>query len=299
MEKITNNISIKSRLINKLLILSGYKNRYSSKKNVKKYIEKNINKKYNLPEKMGLNKENISYIDVFSYNGNINNPKDLVLVYIHGGSYIEQAINLQIRFAKKISKVLDGTLIMPVYKTAPKGNYEMFQKSMDKLYDELLKLNKKIIFVGDSAGAGFALSYSMNLRNDKKKLPSNLILFSPWIDVTFSNPNVKEQCKMDNICSIDGNLYCGKIWAGNIDVKDYRISPINGNFKNLPRITVITGGYDICKPDCIKLKEKLKLNNLKYDYLEYYNQCHNFQIHLTKEAIEVIEDIAKIIKNNK
>ena len=298
MEKVTNKISFKSRLLNKLLVFTGYKKRYSSEKNVKKFIEKKIKKKYNLPKRMGLNKENISYIDVFSYNGNINSSKDLILIYIHGGSYVEEAINLQIRFAKRMSKLLNATLIVPIYVTAPKGNYKMLEESMDKLYDELLKLNKKIVFMGDSAGGGFALAYTMKLRNDKKNLPSNLILFSPWLDVTISNPEVKKQCKLDNICSIDGNLYCGKIWAGNIDVNDYRISPINGDLKNLPRITIVTGGYDLCKPDCVKLSEKLKFNNIEHDYIEYYNQCHNFQIHLTKEAREVIGDVKQIINNS-
>ena len=298
MKKVTNKISIKSRIINNLLVFTGYKKRYSSEKNIKKYIEKKVKKKYNLPNKMGMYKENISYIDVFSYNGNLVNSKDLILLYIHGGSYVEEAIHLQIRFAKEMSKLTDATLVMPVYKTAPEGNYEMFEKSMDKLYDKLLKLGKKIIFMGDSAGCGFALSYAMKLRSDKKNLPSNLILFSPWLDVTISNPDVKKQCELDNICSIEGNLYCGKIWAGNIDVTDYRVSPINGDFKDLPRITIVTGGYDLCKPDCVKLSEKLNLNNIKHDYIEYYKQCHNFQIHLTKEANEVIDDVIKIINNN-
>ena len=81
MEKVTNKISLKATLINKLLVFTGYKKRYSSEKNVKKYLEKKNKKTYNLSKKMNLNKENISYIDVFSYNGDLVNSKDLILLY--------------------------------------------------------------------------------------------------------------------------------------------------------------------------------------------------------------------------
>lgn len=296
MEKIENKTSIKSKIINKLLIFTGYKYRYSNEKRVKKYIGRLKGKKYELPIKMGLSKENIKYIDLYSYNGSMNNPKDAILLYIHGGSYIQEAIYLQIKFVQKMADKLNATLLMPIYKTAPKGNYETFESSMDKLYNDLLNLNKRIIIIGDSAGGGLSLSYTMKIRDEKKQLPSNLILFSPWLDMTFSNPEVNSQCKLDNLCSIEGNLYCGKIWAGNIDVNDFRVSPINGNLKDLPRITIITGEYDICKPDCVKLKNKLRENKYDYDYIEYSGQCHNFEIYSTKESKGVFNDVINIIK---
>lgn len=296
MEKIQDKISIKSKIINKLLIFTGYKFRYSNEERVKKYINKHHNEKYKLPLKIGLFKEDVKYIDLFSYNGGIKNSKDIILLYIHGGSYIEEAIYLQIKFVKKIADKINATLLMPIYETAPKGNYKIFEKSMDKLYNNLLELKKKIVIVGDSAGGGLSLSYTMKIRDERKPLPSNLILFSPWLDITFSNPEVDFQSKLDNICSIEGNLYCGKIWADNIDVNDFRVSPINGNFKNLPRITIITGEYDICKPDCVKLKNMLKESNISYDYIEYAGQCHNFEIYPTKESNEIFNDVINIIE---
>ncbi|MBP3461413.1 MAG: alpha/beta hydrolase [Bacilli bacterium] len=299
MKKFYNKISLRSRLINFLFNFTSSKKIFSDENETKKYIESlsKLNNKYNLPKKMGMKLENYSYMKVYTYNGTFDKPKNKLLLYIHGGSYIEEAIDYQIKFAMKIAKKTNSTLIMPIYPLAPKGNYKTMYKLIDELYEKMLSKTNNINFLGDSAGGGFILSYAMYLRNKNNFQPTNIIMMSPWVDISMSNPELKKSEKKDPMSGIAGNQYAGKLWADDLDVKNFLVSPIYGEFNDLGKITIITGEKDILKPDCIKLSKILEDNKIEHNYIEYKGQGHDFGAYPTKEGNMVIEDIANIINN--
>lgn len=298
MKKIYNKISLRSRLINFLFNFTNSKKIFSDENETKKYIERlsKSNSEYNLPEKMGMKLEKNS-LKVYSYNGSLENNNGKILLYIHGGSYIEEAIGYQIKFAMKIAKKTNSTLIMPIYTLAPQGNYKTMYKLIDELYEKILSKTNNINFLGDSAGGGFILSYAMYLKNKNNFQPINIVMMSPWVDISMTNPELKKAEKKDPMSGIAGNQYVGKLWADDLDVKNFLVSPIYGKFSNLGKITIITGEKDILKPDCIKLSKILEDNKIEHNYIEYKGQGHDFGAYPTKEGNMVIEDIANIINN--
>ncbi len=293
MKKYYNKISFKSRLINFLLRFSKSKHIFSDENETKRYIEKISLKKYKIPQKLGMKLEKSDGMTVYTYNGTIEKTKDKILLYIHGGSYIEEAISYQVKFAINIAKKTNSTLIMPIYTLAPKGNYKTMYESIDSLYKKINK--KRINFLGDSAGGGFVLSYAMYLRNRNINQPQNIIMMSPWLDVSMSNPELKESEKKDAISGIAGNKYAGKLWADKLNVKNYLVSPIYGNFNDLGKMTIISGEKDILKPDCLKLSKILDAQTIKNNYIEYKGQGHDFGAYPTKEGKLLINDIVEII----
>ena len=46
---------------------------------------------------------------------------------------------------------------------------------------------ENIILMGDSAGGGFVLSFCQYLKQIKVKQPNNIIVFSPWVDLSMEN----------------------------------------------------------------------------------------------------------------
>lgn len=301
MKKYYKKVSLKSRMINFLFHFTNSKKIFSDQEKTKRYIYKMSRKKenYNLPEKLGMFLENNKNMKVYSYNGNLQNPKKKVLLYVHGGSYIEEAISYQIKFSMKIAQKTNSTLIMPIYPLAPNGNYKIMYQYMNELYDGILDSCDCINFLGDSAGGGFILSYSMYLRNNKKKQPSNIIMLSPWLDISMSNKELLEYEKRDPISGLEGNIYAGKLWANGISNKNYLVSPIYGEFHDLGIISVITGDRDMLKPDCFLLSNKLSNLGIGHNYIEYKGQAHDFGAYPTKEGKMVVQDIVKIIKGEK
>ena len=243
-----------------------------------------------------MKKEILFDTEIYSYNGTIENNTGKFLVYIHGGSFVEEAIDYQIKFAIRIAEKTQSTLIMPRYKLIPNANYNDLYELMNNLYNKILSTNcDEINFLGDSSGGGFILAYSMFLRDNNKRLPKNILMLSPWVDLAMENEELRRAEKLDKMCSIDGNVYCGKIWASNLDVNDSRISPINGDLNNLPLITIATGGYDVLRPDCLRLDKMLTKANIEHNYIEYAKQGHDFGCYPTKEGKLLINDFIEII----
>lgn len=297
MRKYYDKISLWSKLVNRSFILTGSKRIFASEESTKKYIEKITKKyeKYNIPNKLGLQLEDYSGIEVYSYNGSLKNLNKKILLYIHGGSYIEEAGSFQIKFAMKIAKKTDSILIFPRYPLAPSGNYKIMYKLIDTLYQKFIESKQTVNFLGDSAGGGFILSYAMYLRGKWLLQPKHILMLSPWLDISLSNPALMESEKLDYMSSIEGNKYAGKLWADGLDIKDYLVSPLYGNFNNLGEMTIITGERDLLKPDCLVLDKKLNELSINHNYIEYKGQGHDFGAYPTKEGNMVIEDIANIV----
>lgn len=297
MNKINNKISFSSIFLNCILKKVNYKKNFLNIENTKKHIQKTNTIDYDLPKKMGFSKEKFEGMDVYSYNGRISDNKKKLL-YVHGGAYIENAIYFQLKFVMKIAKKTNSTLIFPVYPLAPKNDYRLTYDLMEKLYYLLTKNNNEINIIGDSAGGGFILSFSMYLRDKGITQPKNIVMLSPWLDISLSNPEIKKYEEKDLILSIDGCKYAGELWKGKLSNNNFLVSPLYGNYDNLGKITIIVGGNELLKPDINKLKNKLDDLKINYNYFEYYKQCHNFAIYPTKEAKDVINNMSSIIKNS-
>ena len=214
-------------------------------------------------------------------------------MYVHGGSFVDKPLHIQVKFAKQVAKKLNYDLIVPIYETIPKGNAHVYLDSMIALYGHLIDKYDEIYLMGDSAGGGAALSLNLNLNQMNYKCPKGIILFSPWLDLSLSNEDIIE--KDDIVCSIEGNKYCGHLWAGEFDVKDYRVSPIYGDLSKLNKVFISCSKNELCQPDCIKLLKKLDTYGIEYNYLQFDNQFHNFELYPIKESKIVLNEMYKFI----
>ena len=296
MEKYYNKISLWARIINKLFVFTNMKKNSNTVEAAKKFVNKLSTRKtiYNLPSKLGLNKIDFQDMDVYCYNGNIDDNKKKIL-YIHGGSYVEQANYFQINFAMKLAKKNNLTLIFPVYPLAPVGDYKLMYKLMDKLYKIIVSKSSNIIFLGDSAGGGFILSYAMYLRDTSSVQPKHIIMLSPWIDISMTNTDIYNDAKYDNMCGVDGTRYEGELWANGLNTKDPLVSPIYGNFNSLGQMTIIVGGREILTSECLRLHKLLNDQKIEHNFIMYKGQGHIFPMYPIRESKMVLKDITEII----
>lgn len=296
MEKYYNKISLWARIINKSFAFTSMKKNSNTVEAAKKFVYQLSSKKtiYNLPSKLGLNKINFQDMDVYCYNGSIDDDKEKLL-YIHGGSYVEQANRFQIKFAMKLAKKNNLTLIFPVYPLAPVGNYKLMYKLMDKLYKIIVSKSSNIIFLGDSAGGGFILSYAMYLRDTSGVQPKHIIMLSPWVDISMANPDIYSDAKNDNMCGVDGTRYEGELWADGLSTNDPLVSPIYGKFNSLGEMTIVAGGREILTSECLRLHKLLNNQKIEHNFIMYKSQGHIFPMYPIRESKMVLKDITEII----
>lgn len=230
-----------------------------------------------------------------------NKPSNFVVLFLHGGSYF---VNITIQhwyFIELLAKKINATFVVPDYPLAPKFSCKDIYTFLDSLYENILTLfpEKKIIFMGDSAGGGLALGFAQKIKNEWRKNPDKIILFSPWLDITLSNPYINLIDKYDVMLSVEGLQNAGKIYAGDFDLKDYRVSPIYGNFENLGEISIFTGTHDILYADTIRLKNILQEKNINFNYFEYPSLFHDFMIFTNlPESHDVIKKVQSILLEN-
>lgn len=277
---------------------------------VKKVIEKKIKKgnigEFPTPPSKSFRKQHVvtdMTIDnrqVWTIEPN-GNKSDKVVLFIHGGAYVFNVSKYDWSFLETLMPKTNATYIVPDYPIGPNSTCEETYKFMDKLYDNLCTKYspEDIIIMGASAGGGLSLGYSMKIRNDGKPQPSQIILLSPWLDVTMNNKELSEIDKKDKILGIKGLQMAGDIYSGNLDPKDYRVSPVYGEFSGLGKISVFIGTHDLCLADSRKLKRQMEEKGLTLNYFEYPKMFHGWLfVAKLKEAKAAVNQIVNLITNS-
>lgn len=207
-----------------------------------------------------------------------NSQSDTIILFLHGGAYYANMTRMHWRLVEQVLLKTNATIVVPNYPLAPestcKDTYRMLHAAYLRVLDNFP--TKQIVFMGDSAGGGLALGFAQKIRNEGVRQPQQIILFSPWLDVTMSNPNIAMVDKFDKILSVKGLKMAGSQYAGDCNVRDYRVSPIYGNFANLGRISIFIGTHDVLVADARKLKHLLNEQQIDFNYFEYPGMFHDW-----------------------
>ncbi|WP_083629348.1 alpha/beta hydrolase [Tenacibaculum agarivorans] len=252
---------------------------------VKKYIEKNITKHTydqsiapiprSIRKNFIIHKDSLLKRQIFILEPK-QNTSEKVILYLHGGAYYWNISKYNWSFAEELIKETSATIIIPDYPLAPSATCEDLYDFMNELYQQLISTHhhKNISIIGESAGGGLALGFSMLLRDQNTPQPHQLILLAPWLDVTMSNPEILKIDKKDKILGIKGLQLAGKGYAGKMNVTDYKVSPINGDLSNLPQTSIFIGTHDIFVADARRLKNKAHASGVPLRYYEYPKMFH-------------------------
>ncbi|MGL4739921.1 MAG: alpha/beta hydrolase fold domain-containing protein [Sarcina sp.] len=235
-------------------------------------------------------------------------PKTLkntkVIVYFHGGAYVEEISKQHIRFLESLAEKVGSKIIVPIYKLAPRHVYKDAYKDLIDFYNTELKCvnEDNLVFMGDSAGGGLALAFAQYLKNLGKAFPKDLYLISPWLDVSMSKGSeMKDIESKDLILGIDTLAEAGKLWAeGEDNIDNYLVSPINGNLEDFNKISIFTGTFDILNLDSKRLRDKLSNMNVILNYHEEEGLPHVYPIlplDESKEFLEIISNELNSIEN--
>lgn len=178
-------------------------------------------------------------------------PKGHLVMYIHGGAFVYGPVDYHWAAAKKIVSQTKCTLWMVDYPKAPENKIETLAENIRQVYLTAVEKyqSQNIILVGDSVGASLILSLIQNFIEEKATYPANLILISPVMDASFTNPEIDKVEKIDPVLAKAGAISAKKMCAINNDLSDHEISPINGSFKDFPRTLLFMAENDITYPD--------------------------------------------------
>ena len=223
-----------------------------------------------------LNEYEYNYRKVFTIEAENDKKTDKVILYLHGGSYVADLYREHWEFFKDLIKDTGCTIVVPDYPLTPKYKYSDVFGMMLPLYREIVKKVEKenLIVTGDSAGGGIALALMEEAGREDLMQPKNLILISPWLDVTMSNKEIDKVQKNDKMLNKKALMLAGIAYAGEGGMEKFLVNPINGPANKLENVTIFTGTYDILNPDVHKFKEIAEKQNVEIDIRETKGAAH-------------------------
>ena len=244
-----------------LKVVNYYLTHIRKKRDIKTrmHLEKKLDKDEPLtknPRGLKFDREDTPNGAVFDINA--KSESKYIVFNLHGGGYVESFSFVHWRLIKKIVKKTNARVITFSYRLAPYASYKEAYDLIAPIYKRIVEENKdkKIIMMGDSAGGGLALGIIEHIRNEIKD-PDETILLSPWVDMSMDNPDLVKYEKMDGWLSMEPLSKVTKYWAKDLDLKDYKVSPIYGNYHNLKNVTVFIGEKELLYPDLIKFCDDL------------------------------------------
>ncbi len=241
-------------------------------------------------------KDVINGMDYYVLNSMHKENKNKIM-YFHGGAYMSQPVSLHWRLLNTIAKDTKTEIWVPIYPKIPYYNANDAHHLIMELYNQFIHTiqDGKIILMGDSAGGGLVLGLAQRLKDLPVKQPDELIMISPWLDLTMSAQDIMGIEAKDVMLGSNGLRICGKLWAGDREVKDERISPIYGELKGIGNMTVFTGTHDILNYDARNLRIKANEQNVIIDFNEKECMGHVYPLLPIREAKEVIHKMETIV----
>lgn len=172
------------------------------------------------------------------------------ILYLPGGAYVHPIGGLHWKFVEAILKRTHATITVALYGLAPEHRMPEAHAMLDKVSATLFARAGSahpVYLAGDSAGGGLALGEAIRARDAGIRQAAAVILFSPWVELTMSNPAIGPLEPKDPMLKRDSLAHAGRLWAEN--PSDPLASPINDSLAGLPPLWIYQGGHEIFLPD--------------------------------------------------
>lgn len=219
-----------------------------------------------------------------------------VLLYLHGGAYIH---NFDKNHWKSLADIATQTgcgLVAPNYPLLPRHTAAEAHQLVLGLYAELVDRipARRIVVGGDSAGGGFTLALAQEARDAGLPVPGHLILISPFVDICGGDESLQDK---DTWLRVDACRACGHEWAGNLDERDPKVSPLYGDMHGLPPTDLYSGTYDVLYTDIIKTERKLRESGVRVELHTADKFGHVYPLYSVREGKKARREISRIIRS--
>ncbi|TCO56062.1 alpha/beta hydrolase [Actinocrispum wychmicini] len=216
------------------------------------------------------------------------------VLYLHGGGWTMSITEPHWGLIAKLARRLDCAVTVPLFPLAPEHTARDTFAMLLPFYADLAAQGELTV-MGDSSGGNLALSLAMQARSAGMPQPARIVLLSPAPDATFSNPELARLDHRDPILPARGLPELGRVYAGDLDVRDPVVSPLFGMLTGLPPTAIFTGTRDILNADAHRLREKATRAGVPVAWHEYPDMLHVWPLFPIPEATHALEQIAAFI----
>lgn len=220
---------------------------------------------------------------------------DRHILYLHGGAFCFEMTSHHWNFVAGMAQRLGAAVTVPIYPLAPEARFEEIFGFAGLVHDRLLEQVGPTIVMGDSAGANMAVVLTMMAGIAGRPRAGRLVLVSPSLDMTMDNPELVAMEAADPWLGIAGGLEAIRLYAGHMDRRDWRISPILGDLSHLPPTLILAGTNDMLTPDAVRFAARAREAGAEVEIDVEPGMIHVWPLMPIPEARRARERIARYL----
>ncbi|TYD00119.1 alpha/beta hydrolase [Arthrobacter echini] len=223
------------------------------------------------------------------------------IIYTHGGIYINELGRPHWWIIAELTRRTGAAVTVPLYRLAPESTYREAFGYLVSVYREVLRTAAPgdVTLMGDSAGGGLAIAQPWAFREAGLPAPGRIVAFSPWLDVTGTNPQIPKYDAVDPMLSVAGGVQAGLWWAAGDDPRTPLISPACAPatlLETVPTTRIYQGTRDICMADAAVFRDRAVAAGANVTMRVYPGGFHVFPAFpRLPESKEVYADIAEFL----
>ncbi|MGW4243422.1 alpha/beta hydrolase [Nocardia sp. NPDC004722] len=247
-------------------------------------------------EGLSVREETIDGFRVFTLTPRDIRPTRRVL-YLHGGGWVRPIMDPHWEMIAELAGLLGCSVTVPMYPLAPEHSAPDTFRWLLSLYAGLAP-DGDLTVMGDSAGGHLTLSLAMQARDRGLPQPGALVLLSPLLDATLSDPAIAALDRMDPIVPARGVPILTRMFAGAVDLRDPMISPLFGTLTGLPPIALFVGTREIVNADAHRLRRLAAESDFPLSWHEYSGMLHVWPLFPIREGLRARREIAEFVRAN-
>lgn len=228
---------------------------------------------------------------------------DRVVVHFHSGGYMMGSANGYRSFGGFLSAATGCRVLMVDYRLAPEVPFPAAIEDGLRVYKWLLAGGQspaKTVICGDSAGGGLALILLQAFRDEGLPVPAAGIAISPLADFTHSGESRQINAALDPLVTMDLISALGTTYCGDNDPMHPRISPLFGDWSDLPPLLILAGEIEMLRDDGKLCAQAAKRAGVDATYLEGEGMAHIWTLFADRlpEAREALTQIGSFARRH-
>lgn len=245
-----------------------------------------VRRKYLLADRLaslGREPENVQYQDIggfcVEWIGSKESAPRGIIIYLHGGGFAVRAKYTDRRFCREISNHSGLPVVLVPYRLAPEHPYPNGLDDCCRAYESLINSGVppgRIIIIGHSAGANYALVLLMRARERGVAQPAGAILLSAPTDLTARSPSVALNSVRDVMLGPNIWPWVEQTYLGNTSPDHPEVSPIFGDWSRLAPLYFHVSDSEVILDDSRRAVKKARESGVPAQISIWHDVPHNF-----------------------
>lgn len=229
---------------------------------------------------------------------------DRVTIHFHSGGYVMGSAKGYREFGYRLSRAIDGRVLLPDYRLAPEHAYPAPLDDGLTAFRWLAKQvdPSRILASGDSAGGGMNLAVLVSLRDAGEALPAAAVCISPLTDLAAEGESYVNFPDKDPVISAELAIGMGTVYMGEGRVpKDTPLaSPLYADLHDLPPLWVCAGSHEAILSDSTRLVDKVREAGGEVELLVGEGLLHIYPLfsYIIEEGQHAIDQIGEFARKH-